>query len=258
VRYNTDFRSAVRQYQLDLEAGRYDPAWLAEADAAMEERARGNFDQWKEEQFEEFWGQKQKVDPKALAGQSSTVKLHRLIEADLCKIGDLWSYSRVFGQGKKKVLVEKEFKVCIRRSGCPVSQRETTYSSLTQLTDIEGETLTFAIPPGTAKYARRLKEDLKGGAKAEAEIAGLSLSEAPASPASDSAISSIPSDVEDYIPVSVTSLASLEERIVALDGKFSGNVNGNAWKSIRVKRQEQDLGSLFEIREEFFAYRTAN
>lgn len=131
---------------------------------------------------------------------------------------------------------------------------------MTQLTEIEGETLTFAIPPGTAKYARRLKEDLTVGGKLKTEtpIAELSLSEAPASPASDSAISSIPSDVEDYIPVSVTSLASLEEKIVALDGKFSGNVNGNAWKSIRVKRQEQDLGSLFDIREKFFVYGEAS
>lgn len=124
MRYNTDFRSAVRQYQLDLGAGRYDPTWLAEADAAMEERAQGKFDQWKEEQFEEFWGQKQKVDSKALAGQSSTVKLNRLIEADLCKVGDRWSYSRVFGQGKKKVLVEKEFKVCTLRSVSPNSRED--------------------------------------------------------------------------------------------------------------------------------------
>lgn len=64
--------------------------------------------------------------------------------------------------------------------------------------------------------------------------------------------------MEDYIPVSVTSLASLEEKIVAMDGKFHGNVNGNAWKSIRVKRQEQDLGSLFDIREKFFVYGEAN
>ena len=131
---------------------------------------------------------------------------------------------------------------------------------MTQLTEIEGETLTFAIPPGTAKYARRLKEDLTGSPKlkAEAPIAESSLPEAPASPGSDSAISSIPSDVEDYIPICVTSLASLEEKIVALHGKFGGNVNGNAWKSIRVKRQEQDLGSLFDIREKFFVYGEAN
>ena len=101
----------MRQYQVDLGEGRLDPTWLAEAAAAMEERARGDFDRFKEEQFEEFWGQKQKVDSKALAGQSSTVKLHRLIDAGLCKEGDLWSYSRVFGQGKAKVHVEKEFKV---------------------------------------------------------------------------------------------------------------------------------------------------
>lgn len=113
LRYNVDFRSAISQYQVDLREGRLEPTWLAEAAAAMEERAQGKFDKWKEEQFEEFWGQKQKVDSKALAGQSATVKLHHLVKADLCKVGDLWSYSRIFGQGKKRVLVEKDFKVCL-------------------------------------------------------------------------------------------------------------------------------------------------
>ena len=117
-----------------------------------------------------------------------------------------------------------------------------------QLVEIEGDTLTFAIPPGTAKYARRLKED---AATVASQDAG---SPAPVSPASSSSLSAIPSDVADVIPVPVTSLSSLEEKIVAINGQFTGKVNGNAWKCTRVKRNEQDLGSLFEIRENFFVY----
>ena len=216
----------------------------------MEERAQGKFDKWKEEQFEEFWGQKQKVDPKALAGQSSTVKLHRLIEADLCKVGDLWSYSRIFGKGKARVLVEKEFKVHSRS----MAKLVRLANGYCKLTDIDHGILTFAIPPGTVKYARRLKEDAGDAAKENGKVLNV---EVPDSPGSESDISSIPSDVEDYIPVSVNSLATLEEKLVELDGKFTGKVNGNAWKSIRVKRHQQDIGSLFDIRENFFVYGSA-
>ena len=113
IKYDPDFRDGVRQMQNHLAAGQLDPAWIAEAEQARKERAEGKFDQWKEEQFEEFWGQKQKVDPKALAGQSSTVKLNRLVEAGLFQAGDVFSYSRIFGQGKNRTLVEKDCKVRI-------------------------------------------------------------------------------------------------------------------------------------------------
>lgn len=113
IKYDPDFRQGLRLTQSHLEAGMLDPAWIAQAEQARQERAEGKFDDWKEQQFEEFWGQKQKVDPKALAGQSSTVKLNRLVEAGLFKEGDIFSYSRIFGQ-KKKTLVEKDCKVCLQ------------------------------------------------------------------------------------------------------------------------------------------------
>ena len=107
-----DFRHAIRMYQQDLAAGRYDPEWLRQAAEAMEQRANGDFDKWKENEFEEFWGQKQKLDSKARAGQSGTVKLNRLVEAGLFKEGDIFSYMRTFGRGKGKLTVEKDVKVC--------------------------------------------------------------------------------------------------------------------------------------------------
>ena len=98
-------------YQQDLAAGRYDPEWLRQAAEAMEQRANGDFDEWKDQEFEEFWGQKQKLDSKAKAGQSGTIKLNRLVEAGLFKEGDIFSYMRTFGRGKGKITVEKDVKV---------------------------------------------------------------------------------------------------------------------------------------------------
>ena len=104
----------TREYQEDLEAGRYEPEWLAEAGQAMEERAAGKFDKYKEDQFEEFWGQKQKIDLRALAGDSTKTKLEQLLRDGFIKVGDEFSYRRVFGApGAPKIMVEKDVKVCL-------------------------------------------------------------------------------------------------------------------------------------------------
>ena len=110
-KYDPDFRRGIREFQEDLASGRLDPKWQADAAQAMEERARGEFDAYKEDQFEAFWGQKQKLDHDALAGESTRIKLDMLIQNDVFKVGDYFSYSRVFGRGKNGVLVEKDCKV---------------------------------------------------------------------------------------------------------------------------------------------------
>ncbi|KAG5303384.1 hypothetical protein I7I50_10132 [Histoplasma capsulatum G186AR] len=126
VRYSNSWRDAIRQFQFDLQTGRYDPEWQRQAAAAMEERAQGKYDKFKEEQFEEFWGQKQKLDSDVIAGKSSTVKLGTLVENGVVRVGDVWRYSRCFRRGDEKLLLEKEVRI-VDRDGC---------------------TLTFAIPPG--------------------------------------------------------------------------------------------------------------
>lgn len=81
----------------------------------MQERAEGAFDNFKEQEFEEFWGQKQKLDKSLAAGESSQIKLDTLIENGLVREGDIWKLSRGFGSPGargRKVLVEKEAKVC--------------------------------------------------------------------------------------------------------------------------------------------------
>jgi len=111
VRYSNNWRDAVRQFQVDLQNGRYDPEWQRQAAEAMEERAQGKFDKFKEEQFEEFWGQKQKLDHSLVAGESSRVKLEDLIKHGIIHVGDVWKYSRVFKPGLERIIVEKEVKV---------------------------------------------------------------------------------------------------------------------------------------------------
>lgn len=112
LRYSNHWRNGVRQFQVDLENGRYDPEWLRQAAEASQERADGRFDKFKEEEFEQFWGQKQKLNYSVIAGESSRVKLVTLIEEGLVRVGDIWKYSRSFGKGGSRILVEKEAKVC--------------------------------------------------------------------------------------------------------------------------------------------------
>lgn len=120
-KYDSDFRRGIREFQEDLASGRLDPKWQSDAAQAMEERARGEFDAYKEDQFEAFWGQKQKLSHDAVAGESMKIKLDFLIQNKVFKVGDYFSYSRVFGRGKNGVLVEKDCKVSEVHDLCPES-----------------------------------------------------------------------------------------------------------------------------------------
>lgn len=111
LRYNNDWRHAVRLWQIDLEAGRLNPEWLRQAAEAMEDRAAGNFDNFKEEEFEKFWGQKQRVAHLERVGESGRLKLGDLIAANLFEKNDFWVYSRGFGFGANNFEIVKDCKV---------------------------------------------------------------------------------------------------------------------------------------------------
>ena len=110
LRYDNDWRNGLRQYQNDLEQGRYDPEWLRQAAEAMEERAAGKFDKYKDDQYEEFWGQKQKLAHDVIAGDMTNLKLSVMVKAGVYRVGDVWSFARAFGRSDK-VLVEKDVTV---------------------------------------------------------------------------------------------------------------------------------------------------
>lgn len=109
-KYDPDWRRLIREFQEDLGAGRYEPEWLQAAAQAMEERARGDFDQFKEDQFEEFWGQKQRHHSEWRAGDASKVRFGDLVQTGLFRVGDEFFYRRTFGR-KNSWMIEKEIKV---------------------------------------------------------------------------------------------------------------------------------------------------
>jgi hypothetical protein len=101
---------------------------MREAEEAVAQRAAGKFDKFKEQEFEEFWGQKQKMDRALAAGESSKIKLSTLIEHGVIRRGDIWKWSR----SVRKVLVEKEARII----------------------DINESRLTFAVPAGRRTFLK--------------------------------------------------------------------------------------------------------
>ena len=45
---------------------------------------------------------------------------------------------------------------------------------------------------------------------------------------------------------------ALSTKILEVDGRVKNPPNGNAWKDFRCKRDNQDMGSLFEIRQDYY------
>lgn len=113
VRYSNNWRDGIRQFQIDLQNGFYDPEWLRQANEARQERASGAFDSFKEREYEEFWGQKQKLDWRALTGEAAKVKLGTLVQAGLVQVGDVWKFKHLLGKGDEQQSVEKETRVCL-------------------------------------------------------------------------------------------------------------------------------------------------
>ena len=78
----------------DISLGRNKPAWLQDANTAYLERQVGKFDTWKEKEYEEFWGVKQKLAAGVVAGSSATLKWDDLVKRGLFQAGDVFQYSR--------------------------------------------------------------------------------------------------------------------------------------------------------------------
>ncbi|OKL63487.1 hypothetical protein UA08_01413 [Talaromyces atroroseus] len=136
LRYDNNWRAALRNFQYDLESGRYKPDWQRQARRAVQERAEGKFDDYKEREFEQFWGQKQKINHGLIAGESSKVKLETLIQHDVVRVGDVWKYWRKFG---KQTVIEKEVKI----------------------TAIDGAILSFLVPVGQRVFLCSFNEPEK-------------------------------------------------------------------------------------------------
>ncbi|KAJ5109875.1 hypothetical protein N7532_002520 [Penicillium argentinense] len=130
LRYSMNWRDGVRQFQDDLANGHFNPEWLRQAEEARKQRANGDFDTFKEQEFEEYWGQKQKMDMSLIAGESAKVKLSQLIQDGVVRIGDVWRYRFVFGKGEDRFCIDKEARIH----------------------DIKGLKLSFVVPTGTRTF----------------------------------------------------------------------------------------------------------
>ncbi|OGE51144.1 hypothetical protein PENARI_c014G01941 [Penicillium arizonense] len=132
IRYSNNWRDGIRQFQLDLQNGRYDPEWLRQAEDARQKRQSGDFDIFKEREFEQFWGQKQKAAMRAFAGETAQVKMKTLIDEGAFQLGDIWRFEYVYGKGADRIFIQKE----------------------TRIHKFDGAKMTFAIPPGERVFLR--------------------------------------------------------------------------------------------------------
>ncbi|MCJ1419117.1 hypothetical protein MMC32_005470 [Xylographa parallela] len=266
LRYSPDWREGVRVVQDEVRSGRHEPEWLEEANEASKERAAGLFDEHKDKEFEEYWGQKQRVDPHAQAGDAVQVSLGDMIKANLFRTGDAFKYSRSFGRGKSAILVEKE---CI-------------------LTEINGEAeLTFHVPSGQRKFAgykgiekstplpaTTTPSSQATATPSKAEAADLEVQntgnqgEQAASDIGKNIVYKcgnywvglpIPDDDEHLasigqtalpLKMTFTSLVDLERQILATDGRAPPGARNDPWRHIRVLRRSQDIGALWDMREQ--------
>lgn len=82
-----------------------------------------------------------------------------------------------------------------------------------------------------------------------------------------SPLSEIESEIEDTTPTTIdcgiiqftiSTLFPLEKKIIEIDGRLPSTTRtASTWRDIRCRRNEQDMGSLFEMRDEYYAYRVA-
>lgn len=109
---NTVFKDAVLRYQQDLAAGKYELGFLDKAAEARKRRIAGEFDNWKDDQFEVYWGEKQQLYAGAVSGASSKITLAEMINASVFKLGDVFSMRRCFSGGlivRKDAVVSGRF-----------------------------------------------------------------------------------------------------------------------------------------------------
>ena len=75
--------------------------------------------------------------------------------------------------------------------------------------------------------------------------------------AANTALSSTSSNLQIYTLDlnSGNSLGALDDAMLKIDGRVKNPPHGNAWKVIRCRRKNQDMGTLFEIREDYYVWK---
>ncbi len=102
-----------------------------------------------------------------------------------------------------------------------------------QIVEIGAKSLTFAIPPGRLRYARDIPQVSSSKEAGPEEVASHPVQ-------------------EDVILCTVETVRPLELKILEVDGRISNPTHYNPWKTMRVIRDNQDMGSLQDVRESFY------
>lgn len=97
---NQIFKQCCREFGEDLRDAFLDDDFLRDACRAASHRKKGKFDNWKDLEFEKYWGQKQKLPTFGIvAGQAAQISLVTLIKNRYLQAGDTWAYYRKFATG---------------------------------------------------------------------------------------------------------------------------------------------------------------
>lgn len=59
-------------------------------------------------------------------------------------------------------------------------------------------------------------------------------------------------NMDEILIENIQGLTSLASKIIEVDGRITDIPNGNAWKEFRAYRNNQDMGSLWEVRQAWF------
>lgn len=175
----------------DISTGKHNPKWFQDANNAHAKRKKGQYDNWKDKEYEAFWGIKQKLAVGVIAGDSVSVRWEDLINMGKFKVGDVFKYERNIGG------------VNIRKDVHLLEIITTGKKPLLKL-----------------RYARGLAVTPKG-------------------------------NDEDLICDDIVSPEAMNKGAIAAQGTLKGAhiPNGNSWKVIRLERRNQDLGTLWDIRQ---------
>lgn len=106
---NPQLLARISHVEADIADGKYTAENQAAIVEARKRSEAGEFNTFKDNKFEQFWGQKQRVNYEAMAGDTSSVKIQTLAKHQALRVGDVFSLRRSFGRGG--VTIEKDAKV---------------------------------------------------------------------------------------------------------------------------------------------------
>lgn len=90
----------ISHVEADIAEGKYTPENQAAIIEARKRSEAGEFNEFKDNKFEQFWGQKQRVNYEAVAGDTREVKITTLAKHQVLRVGDVFSLRRSFGNTK--------------------------------------------------------------------------------------------------------------------------------------------------------------